>query len=148
MNATDLPITIRPATQNDMGYILASWSREIHKVIPYNFQPNETFFGPEGYQTKVIERAMAKSITLVAHIEGEPDEIAGFIVAQPHDDFNLIVHWCQVKAIFRRFGIAKELLAQFECEDKNIICPQYFKLFEKLKKKYNLILDLRLAGEL
>lgn len=144
---TDLPIVIRQATDNDLGYILVSWSKTIHKTVPYNFIPNEIFSGPNGYQTKIIERALNKSITLVAHVEDEPDQIAGFIVVEPHDDANLILHWCQVKAIFRRYGIAKELLAKFDYKDKNLICPQYFKLFKDLREKYHLIFDPRITGE-
>ncbi len=135
---SSLPITIRSATENDVGFILKSWSEGIHKVEPYNFIPPKIFFP---YQKDIIFNSIKKSISLIAHVDDSPDDIVGYIIAKIQDKDSLILNWMHVKGIFRRLGVASELLSQFQPETKVIFCPQYFKLFKTLKDKYKLIFD-------
>jgi hypothetical protein len=133
-----LPILIRPATTDDYGYILASWSRELHKTTPYNFIPNPIFFP---HQRKVINQLLGTSQVTVACIDDSPNDIVGYLVAQPYDQQNLIVHWAGVKGIYRRLGVLKELLHPYDYQSKNLICSHYFNLFKTLRDRYHLIFD-------
>lgn len=135
---------IRPAVIEDYSYILSSWSREFHKVTPYNFRPNEIYFP---YQKEIINKAIESSQTLVACLDGSPDDIVGYICAKSYGQDNIVLHWCQVKAIYRRLGVAKALLQCFEYQNKNIVCTHYFKSFKDLKDKYNLVFDDTLLME-
>lgn len=135
---SDLPIVFRPITPNDYGYILASWSREYHKVMPFNFIPNSIYVP---HQTSIIQKCINTSNVIVAHLDDSPDDIVGYIVWQQYNDSNIIVHWANVKAIYRRFGVMKEILNFINIKDKNIIMSHYFKLFPKLKDKYCLVYD-------
>lgn len=134
----DLPISFRPAVANDYGYILKTWSIEYHKVHPFNFIPNSIYV-PE--QSKLIDAIISQVSPVVACIEDDPNQIVGYLVAQRYDDVNLIIHFGCVKAIYRRLGVMKSLLEQFQYKNKNLICSHYFTLFKELKDKYNLIYD-------
>lgn len=140
MKDESLPVIVRPANQDDYGYLLASFTRELHKVIPYNFIPNPIFFP---YYTKLLNLLLSKSQTLVACIDDNPNDIVGYLIAQPYNQDNIILHWCQTKAIFRRLGVAQVLLESFDhdYQKKNLVCSHYFNLFKQLKNKYNLIFD-------
>lgn len=140
----DLPIVIRPPREEDYPYILKSWSVEFHKVQPYNFIPNQFYFP---WMKKRIDALCATSTILVACLDDSPDDIVGYIIASPYDNKNIILHWMQVKAIYRRLGVAKELLSHFEPDKKNIICTHYFKLFKTLKDKHHLIFDPTILEE-
>ncbi len=133
-----LPIIIRPAIDSDYGYILASWTREMHKTEPQNFRSNNNFFP---HQTKIINSLLAKSNISVACLEDNHEDIAGYLISQNYNEDNLIVHWGQTKAIFRRLGIMKSLLEPHNYKNKNLICTHYFKLFKKLRNSYSLIFD-------
>ena len=128
----DLPLVIRPAAPEDFAYILATWSQGLHKVVPYQYIPNSIFYP---HQREVIEDLLAKSIVTVSCIDDSPNEIAGYLVAEPFNQDNLIVHWANVKSIFRRQGVLASLLEPYEVGSKNIICSHYFKLFRELKDK-------------
>lgn len=134
----DLPIALRPAVADDYGYILETWSRNLHKTYPWNLIPNSTFYP---HQKKLINSIVAQVVPLVACIEDEPNQLVGYLVAQPYGDSNLIIHYGCVKGIFRRLGVMKTLLEQFQYQDKNLICTHYFPLFKELKDKYHLIFD-------
>lgn len=140
----DLPVSIRLANSDDLGYVIATWSRDYHKVHPINFIPNNIYI-PN--QTKLINNIISKTQIYVACIEDEPNTIVGYMVAKPYDKDNIILHWMNVKGIFRRVGVAKILLSTFDYNNKNIICSHYFDLFKKLKDRYNLVYDPTLLEE-
>lgn len=133
-----LPVKIRPAINSDYPYILASFTRELHKVVPYNFMSNKSFFP---YYTKLINAILYKSNITVACLEDNEEDIAGYLIASDYNKDNLIVYWGQTKAIFRRLGIMKLLLEPYNYKNKNLICPHYFNLFKKLRESYSLIFD-------
>lgn len=137
MNPT-LPITIRPPVPDDYGYILETWSKNFHESHPTNFIPNPIYVP---YQTKIINSILQTCPPIVACLDDEPDKIVGYLVAEPHDQDNLIIHYGCVKGIFRRLGVMKELLAHYDSTDKNLICTHYFGLFKTLRERYHLIYD-------
>ncbi len=138
MSDETLPIIIRTAIESDYAYILASFTREMHKTVPYNFIPNKIFFP---HYTKLINDILQKSQVSVACLEDDHEDIAGYLITQDYNESNLIVYWAQTKAIFRRLGVMKALLEPHDYKKKNLICPHYFKLFKNLKESYSLIFD-------
>ncbi len=140
----DLPIAIRPAVSDDYGYILETWARNFHKTHPWNLIPNAMFYPS---QTNLINKILATTTPIVACIEDEPNQIVGYLIAQPFRDDNLIIHYGCVKGIFRRLGVMKTLLETLNYQDKNLICTHYFEMFKKLKDKYHLIYDPTLLEE-
>ena len=138
MSDRELPITIRQGAERDMGFILASFTRELHKTIPYNFIPNSTFFP---HYTALLHSLVAKSTVLVATVEDSPDDLVGFLIAQPLTESSVVVHWSQVKHIFQHMGVFKALLEAFGCEGKTIVCSHYFTLFPKIRDRYHMIYD-------
>lgn len=141
----NLPISFRPATSDDYGYILSTWTQNYHKVQPTNFIPNSIYFP---HQTEVINKLLNRCGAVIACIDDEPDQIVGYLVAEQFNDANIILHWGNVKSVFRRMGVMKELLKQFNHQDKNIICTHYFDLFKKLKDSYYLVYDPTILEDL
>jgi len=135
---SELPIAIRMATNEDYGYILKTWSIDFHKTFPTTFIPNSIYVP---HQTKIINNILAVSHVEVACIDDEPDTICGYLISQPINTDNVIIHWGQTKGIFRRMGIMKELLKSIQVSSKNIICSHHFHLFKEMKDKFNLIYD-------
>jgi len=137
-----LPISMRPFNPdtslelNDFSFILSTWSTELHKVTPVNFIPNIVFF-PE--QKKIIQNLVNPETTLIAHLDEEPDNIVAYLVFEPFDDSNIIIHWGHTKSIYRRQGVMRAIINSFDIKDKNLICSHYFSLFKKLKDSYHLI---------
>jgi hypothetical protein len=140
----DLPITIRPAVPEDIGFILSTWSREYHKTYPFNFIPNAIYVP---HQTKLIHAIISTTPVNVACIEDDPNTIVGFICGVPHDQRNVILHYAVVKGIFRRLGVFQQMLSTLDHKDKNIICTHMFNLFKTLKNKYSFIYDPTLLEE-
>lgn len=134
----DLPIAIRPAVNDDYGFILKTWTQEHHKTHPWNFIPNGIYFP---HQTKIINSILNTATTIVACLDDTPDQIVGYLIYQPHDDKNIIIHYGCVKGIFRRTGVMKQILRSIGATDKNLVCTHYFELFKKLKNDYGLVFD-------
>lgn len=128
----DLPIVIRPMVASDYGFVLQSWSKTFHEVEPIKYIKNDVYVP---WQTARINHCISTALVLIAHLEDEPDSIAGFICARQMGS-DLLLHWCNVKGVFRRFGVAKALLNQFQYE--KIHCSHYFKLYRSLKDRYPL----------
>ena len=141
----DLPIAFRPATTDDVGYIFQTWLFEYHKTHPFNMIPTPIY---KDVQAKVIYSLLAKTPTVVCCLDDDPNQIVGYLVAAPHDDSNILIHYGCVKAIYRRMGIMKELLKQYNSENKNLICTHYFQLFKQLKDKYHLVYDPTILQDL
>lgn len=141
----ELPIAIRPATSDDYGYILKTWSVDFHKNYPTTHIPNSIYFP---HQAQIINAIINQHGATVACIDDEPNTIVGYLVSQPVNDTNVIVHWAQTKGIFRRMGVLTTLLKNLEVQNKNIICTHAFPLFKDLKEKHHLIYDPTLLEDL
>lgn len=137
---SELPIAFRPANSDDYGFILKTMTVELQKTSPYQYCP-PTIFVPA--QRNLINSLLASMGAIVCHLEDAPDQLVGYLIAEPVNQENLILHWGHVKAIYRRLGIFKELLTQFDQDykNKNIVCSHYFNLYPKLKDRYHLVFD-------
>jgi hypothetical protein len=132
-----LPLSIRESVPDDYGYILKTFTQELHKVHPYNFIPNKIFFP---HYTELLNKILNTSTTVVSCLSDEPQTIAGYLIAEPRKD-SLVIHWGATKGIFRRLGVLTSLLNHFNHQDKLIVCTHFFNLFKNKKDKYNLIFD-------
>ncbi len=128
---SDLPLSFRPMKKEDYGYVIASWSREFYKTDPIKLMDHQDYVP---WQTSRINWCIGCTPILIAHLQDEPDSIVGFICATNLNEDDLLVHWINVKGIFRRFGVAKELLKQFQY--KNLLFSHYFHLFHKIKDRH------------
>lgn len=135
---TILPIQLRPMKDLDYGFVLKTYTQELHKIHPWNFIPNNIFFP---YYTKLLNSILLDCPVIMANVEGEPDTLVGYVIGKQYNKDNIIIHFANVKGIFRRVGVLKYLISSLEPKNKNIICSHYFDLFKKLKDKYNLIYD-------
>jgi hypothetical protein len=95
--------TLRPAVPDDLGFIFSTWLKHYkqHSHLTRDVT-NKVFF--VRYH-RIIERLLARSLTVVAHPDGKPSVILGYSVMEPP-----IIHWVYVKGPWRRFGIGRLLL--------------------------------------
>lgn len=135
---TDLPIVFRPANVNDVPFLFKTWLIDYHKVHPFNFIPTDIY---KPVQTNIIQQLIQKTPVIICCLDDDPNQIVGYLVAQPYGESSILIHWAHIKAIYRRMGILKEMLAQLNYQDKNLICTHYFSLFKKLKDKYHIVYD-------
>jgi len=96
---------IRAATRADEPFIYKAWLRGYWDHFPARAIVSESEFFERWH--RVIERILAdkRTITVVAHVEGEPDSLLGFACANSD-----CVHWAYVKQAFRKLGIAHAML--------------------------------------
>jgi GNAT superfamily N-acetyltransferase len=65
--------------------------------------PNELYYYE---QTRVVEKLLKESITLILCNPEIPDQIYGYIIANPNEE----THFVYVKYTYRKFGFARKLL--------------------------------------
>jgi hypothetical protein len=133
----DLPIKLREGQQSDFAYILKTWSVDYHKTFPVINIPNSLYFP---HQKDLITKIVLKCGAIVACADDEPDLIVGYIISEPYGESSTIVHWANVKGIYRRMGIFNNMLSE-AAPEKTLIATHNFHLFNNFKTKYNFIYD-------
>jgi GNAT superfamily N-acetyltransferase len=119
--------TIRDYVEADRNFILATFLRGLYYGNEfYNMIPKQAFM--DNYK-QVGEVLLSRAVVKIACLTEDPDVILGYsIVSQDHKN----IHWCFVKAAWRKQGIGKSLLPQ---------SPENFTHFTSLGlsliKKYN-----------
>jgi hypothetical protein len=105
-------MNIRPLRDGDVNFILSTWLKSYYdalttfskraqaKIAP----PNEIFF--KEHQEK-IKAELLKSKCLVCVAPDEENQIIGYIVFDGD-----CLHYCYVKQVFRKMGVAKALSAK------------------------------------
>jgi hypothetical protein len=136
----NLPISLRPANENDFGFILASIGTTTHKIYPASYVPNAIHFP---YWRRMTERFISDYTCIVANVDGYSDYLAGFAFLSHLSTTSLLLPFAFVKGIYRRNGIFNHLLNSYDStfNKKSIICPIFFHLFPALETKYHLIYD-------
>ncbi len=118
LEADKIPIKIRPLQTSDVNFVCNSWVKsyrhhvETSKTLnPANaYIPKEVYFkGQQRLAEKLINAD--SSAVLVACMENDPEQIVGWICATVKPSVS-IVHYCYVKAPFRLFGVATELIGR------------------------------------
>lgn len=104
--ATDkLPFAIRLGTVKDTPFIVDSWVKMVSNQYPNQYALD---FRPR-YQDHVT-KILAKSVTLVAHLEGEPDEILSYLVYSSFRKCQ-VIQFAYTKFDARKQGLLNALLA-------------------------------------
>lgn len=107
MASDGLPLSLRAFRDTDRRFIVHSWLKS------FGGSRVATLVEPDAYYRdyrKLIERALSRSRVLVACQPDDDDAIIGWTVVEPRND-RMLVHYVYVKHPFRRFGVAKTLLA-------------------------------------
>lgn len=103
--ADKLDIQLRLGTKDDLPFIVSSWTQMTKHTYPNMFALDyNKHFGER------IARLVNKSSVVVAHLDGEPNEIVGYIVYTTFIK-SCVVHYTYVKLDARGQGISNTLLA-------------------------------------
>jgi GNAT superfamily N-acetyltransferase len=106
------PVIIRIAEIGDEGFIFHSWLKSYRGSAAAQNITNPRYFAG---QHALITRLLGRSKILVAANPEDPSQICGWIVYEPKAPIP-VLHYVYVKHPFRRNGIARELIAQMECD--------------------------------
>lgn len=131
-----LPILIRPANANDVGFIFNAWLKSYRNAHFSNDIANEIYFAEHH---KLIERLLRSYDVIVAASQEDPNQIYGFICAGLTDGI-FTLHYVYVKHTFRRMGIGQALLNSFEHNPEYVsVYTHRNKSAKHLAEKYNFI---------
>jgi len=129
-----LPVRVRSATEGDASFVYSSWLKSY--AAQNKDQPKITFYE---MHREVATRLLESSITLVACMEDDPDQVLAWLCAQRIPKF-LIAHYCYTKGPFRKLGLAKTLLTAFDyCPGEPIVISHKGYICKDLKGKYNFL---------
>jgi hypothetical protein len=103
-------VKLRPFQESDFNFILNSWLLSFRNSPFAKNLTNEKYYSA---QQPICIHLMNASTILVACSPEEPKQIFGYIVAQPAPNAveGAWVHYCYVKNLYRRMGIATSLRA-------------------------------------
>lgn len=99
-------ICLRPGREGDLPLVYHSWLHTLREASPWDVLSRTVYFRG---QHAVIENILARAGLVVAALEDDPDQILGYAVAEPG-----VLHWVYVKSLFRRYGVARALLAELD----------------------------------
>ena len=129
-----LPVRIRQADEGDASFIYSSWLKSY--AAQNKDQPKIALYE---MHREVVTRLLESGITLVACMDDDPDQVLGWLCAQRTPKF-LVVHYCYMKAPFRRFGLARSLLAAFDyCPGEPLVISHKSYICKDLKDRYNFL---------
>tara|TARA_R110002126_G_scaffold287977_1_gene441119 strand:- start:310 stop:711 length:402 start_codon:yes stop_codon:yes gene_type:complete len=119
----------RPASADDMNFILNSWLKSYKDSVICENIPANIYYEEH---KKTVETHIANSSIIMAVNPEDPDQIFGYCVYEAP----MTLHYMYVKYPFRKFGIGKDLY--LEAGSPTIVShlPRDYKT---LKKKYGLI---------
>lgn len=124
---------IRQASAPDLPFILDSWLKGYRESPFLKHIPGSVYWAE---QRAVCTRLLAGHGAIIASPDGAEDEIAGWLCGHGNSNGDIIIHWCHVKPIYRKAGVAKWLAQTVGYEpDKNIITTHPTELL--FKHKFN-----------
>jgi hypothetical protein len=97
--------SIRLASAEDMPFLYESWLRSWHNTYPNRYDAD--FFVEARAKAG---RILQSSVVGVAHVEGEPNELLGYVVFGKWRK-SCVVHYAFVKADARKHGVFRSLVA-------------------------------------
>jgi hypothetical protein len=95
---------IRLGTLNDVPFIKDAWLKTMRHIYPHQFEVDFA----QNYQSH-MQTLIDNSITLVAHLKEDEDDILSFLVYTFFRG-HLICHFAYTKADIRNQGLLNELL--------------------------------------
>lgn len=136
MEASKLPIRLRPANEEDISMIFNSWLKSYRTSLFAKNIANSVYFLNHH---KIIEKLLKSSIVLVACNDKDASQIYGWACAQEVDGI-FCLHYVYVKQPFREIGMARLLINAFgRAEDVAGIYSHHTRAFEQMADKFNLI---------
>lgn len=127
-----MSVVLRPAVGADQAFIFSTCLKGLrHGSSLMRKVPTKVYFRE---QHATITRIILRGATvLVAHPEGDPDVIVGYVIAEPG-----VLHWVYVKEAFRMMGVARTML--------NAVAPltefsQWVRAADMLAPKFKLTLN-------
>ena len=134
--SNELPIRLRPATQEDVPFIFNSWLRS-YKYSRWTKNITSQIYYSEHH--KLIEKLLKNFSTIIACNDNDPSQIYGFISAGYVEGI-FCMHYIYVKRTFRNLGIARTLLNSFEHDATTAgVFTHDTRASEKLAAKYNMV---------
>lgn len=117
-----LPIAIRRARAYDVPFIFSSWLRS-YKACRDRHVAQAVYFKEHH---KLIDALLRDATVLVATPQDDPDTILGWSVKSGDT-----LHYVYVKEAFRRLGIGKALVGEFD--QHSHLTPYFVKWLEHTK---------------
>ena len=105
-------IALNTIDENTRNFVIDTWIRSYRKS-PYSKGIPTQIYYP--YQRAIIESLIDQSQTLVASNINDEDQLIGYICFEKTTP--PILHYLYVKKIFRRLGVAKQMLKQIDQGD-------------------------------
>lgn len=102
--------SVRLMRSGDEPFVYRAWLEGYWQHFPGNVVMPKGEFMQRWHM--MIERILAdrRTVTVVAHIDGEPDILLGFACLMGDLNCGLGVHWAYVKQAFRGMGVCSEML--------------------------------------
>lgn len=98
---------IREARGDDLPFLLNSYIRSYRKAPMNQRVPDSLYFD---FHPDVAKQLLKRSSVLVACDLQFDNQLYGYIMFEPVGDDFACVHWMYVKAIYRRLGVATDLI--------------------------------------
>lgn len=135
----NLPIEIRYAVPNDMGFIFTSWASSERNNTSAKLAPYSLF--DEDMLLKMNYLA-ERSTSWVINLEGEPDTIMGYLIFRQYED-QTVLHYAFIKSPFRNKGILTYVLHHINLHMTPFIltCEPNPTVFNKLNKHFSIVYD-------
>ncbi len=129
-------VSLRAATQDDVGFIFNSWLKSYRQAPATQGIPSQIFFSEHH---KLVERLLTSSNVIVACDPEDPSQLFGYICASKVEGI-LAIHYVYIKHTFRGLGIGKMLLNALEHDPSAAaVFTHSTRVATKLASKYNLI---------
>lgn len=134
-------IKIRTVSPNDTNFIISTW---------LNHYKNNSYFAKKirkpvfyYWHELIVKNILAKKSTsaLVVCPNDDDEVLLGYLISEKIDTTH-IIHFCLVKQEFRRFGIAKKLLAHAQIDPRKSLFTHWtYDLDELMPKLEGIIYD-------
>ena len=141
-------IAVRHAVAADLPFIYSAWleSYGVNSPTTINIWKS-VYYGEQRQVINAMLRHPSVHHAMVV-LADDPDVIVGFVIWQPSDS---VVHYCYVKAAFRRMGVMREAFQRLEIDLNRTSFTHYTYIVSQLRPKwpklaYNPYLLMRLTN--
>ncbi len=131
-------IALRPMKIEDYNFISNSYLKSYRNAPGVSILDNPTYYSE--FKRRLDYLLLTSECVVACHID-DPDQIFGYRIGSVP-----VLHYVYVKYPFRRFGVAKALLKEFDLGKEFTIITHQPKRWSELMKKYNLVFNSQLAN--
>ena len=116
-------VTMRPMVEADENFVSNSWLKSLRSASPYYHSiPKKIYY--DTHRSSIIE-SFRTSNCLIAHPNGEPDLIVGYLTYEERNSPHyVILNYCYVKLKFRKMCLASLLIDSIS-DDRSLIATHY-----------------------